>query len=63
MQFILVVPNGTPSLCGKMEARFDPFRDGINLDARYVHGLPQMDHRLRNQFGRTQLYSYVTWVN
>jgi hypothetical protein len=34
MQFILAVPNGTPSLRGKMEARFDPFGDGINLDAR-----------------------------
>jgi hypothetical protein len=34
MQFILAVPNGTHSLRGKMEARFDPFGDGINLDAR-----------------------------
>jgi hypothetical protein len=63
MQFILAVPDGTPRLCDQMEARFDPFGDSVKLAGRLVHGLPQMDHRLRNQFRHTQLYSYMTWVN
>jgi hypothetical protein len=31
---------------GQMEARFGSFGDSINLDARYLHGLRQMHHRL-----------------
>jgi hypothetical protein len=37
----------------QLEARFDLFRDSANLDARSVHGLRQMYHRLRNRFGYT----------
>jgi hypothetical protein len=36
-----------------VEARFDPFGDSANLDARLVHGLRQMYHGLSNHFGRT----------
>jgi hypothetical protein len=31
---------------GHVEAHFGPFGDRINLEARYVHGLRQMYHRL-----------------
>jgi hypothetical protein len=41
----------------QLEAHFDPFGDSANLNARYVHGSCQTDHRLRNYFGRTQWYS------
>jgi hypothetical protein len=34
----------------QLEARFGPFRDSANLDARLVHGLHQTYHRLRNCF-------------
>jgi hypothetical protein len=34
----------------QLEARFGPFRDSANLDARSVHGLRQMLHRLGNCF-------------
>jgi hypothetical protein len=34
----------------QLEARFGPFRDSANLDARSVHGLCQTYHRLRNYF-------------
>ena len=44
-----------------MEALFSLFRDGVNLDARQVHGLRQMHYRLRNHFGCTLRYSDVTW--
>jgi hypothetical protein len=37
---------------GHVEARFGPFGDSANLEARYVHGLRQTYHRLRNHFGR-----------
>jgi hypothetical protein len=39
---------------GHVEARFGPFGDSANLDARYVHGLLRMYQRLKNHFGRTQ---------
>jgi hypothetical protein len=35
------------------EARFNPFGDSANLDARLVHGLRRMYHRLENHFRRT----------
>jgi len=35
---------------GEVEARFSPFGDSVNLDARLVHSLHQMHHRLGNQF-------------
>jgi hypothetical protein len=31
----------------QVEARFGPFRDSATLDARFVHSLCQMYHRLR----------------
>jgi hypothetical protein len=47
---------------GPVEARIGPFGDKVNLNARSVHGLRQMYHRLGNHFERTRWYSYVTWV-
>jgi hypothetical protein len=47
---------------GPVEARIGPFGDNVNLNARSVHGLRRMYHRLRNHFERTRWYSYVTWV-
>jgi hypothetical protein len=37
----------------QVEARFGPFRDSANLDARSVHSLCRTNLRLRNYFGRT----------
>jgi hypothetical protein len=34
----------------QLEARFGPFRDSANLDARSVHGLRRTYHRLRKSF-------------
>jgi hypothetical protein len=38
----------------QLEARFGPFTDSANLDARSVHTLHRTNQRLRNHFGRTQ---------
>jgi hypothetical protein len=46
----------------QLEARFGPFRDRANLDARLVHGLLRTYHRLENHFGRTRWNSLVTGV-
>ena len=46
----------------QVEARFYPFGDSANLDARLVHGLRRTYHRLGNRFGRTRWNSLVTWV-
>jgi hypothetical protein len=46
----------------QVEARFGPFGDSANLDARYVHGLRRTYHRLRNHFERTGWKSYMMWV-
>jgi hypothetical protein len=46
---------------GQVEARFGPFGDSVNVGASSVHGLRRMYHRLKNHFGRTLWYSYVTW--
>jgi hypothetical protein len=43
-----------------VDAHFIPFGYCDNLDARKVHDLQQMYHRLRNSFGRTRWYSLVT---
>jgi hypothetical protein len=43
-----------------VDARFGLFGDSANLDARLLHGLRRMYHRLRNRFGRAQWYSLVT---
>jgi hypothetical protein len=45
---------------GHVGSRFSPFCDNANLDARLVHGLCRTYHRLRNDFGRTRWYSWVT---
>jgi hypothetical protein len=42
---------------GHVECCFSPFEDSVSLSARYVHGLRQTYHRLRNHFGRTRWYS------
>jgi hypothetical protein len=34
----------------QVEARFRPFGDSANLDARYVHGVRRTYHRLRKSF-------------
>ena len=38
MEIVLAVPNGTPGDVG-WEARFSPFGDSVNLDARLVNSL------------------------
>ena len=38
----------------QLEARFGPFADSANLDARLAHGLRRMYHRLGNHFGHTR---------
>ena len=38
----------------QVEARFYPFGDSSNLDARLVHGLRRTYQKLRNRFGRTR---------
>jgi len=38
----------------QLEAHFGPFGDSANLNARLVHGLRGMYHRLGNCFGRTR---------
>jgi hypothetical protein len=43
----------------QVEARFGPFGDCANLDARYVIGLRRTYHRVRNHFRCTQWYSEV----
>jgi hypothetical protein len=37
----------------QVQAHFGPFGDSVNIDARWVHGLRQTYHRLRNNFGHT----------
>jgi hypothetical protein len=38
---------------GQPKARFSLFAYSVNLDARYVYGLRQTYHRLKNDFGHT----------
>jgi hypothetical protein len=38
----------------RVEARFGPFGDSVNLGARSVHGLRLMYHGYGNHFGRTR---------
>jgi hypothetical protein len=44
----------------QVNARFGLFRDSANLDARLVHRLHRMYHRLENCFGLARWYSLVT---
>ena len=55
-EIILDAPNGTPRDVGLVECHSGLFRD-ISVGARWVHGLHQTYHRLRNHFGHTQWYS------
>ena len=41
---------------GLVESRFSPFGDRVSVGARYMHGLNQTYHMLRNHFGHTQWY-------
>jgi hypothetical protein len=43
-----------------VESRFGTFRDSVSVRARWVHSLRQNYHRLKNYFGHTRWYSYVT---
>jgi hypothetical protein len=47
---------------GQMEAHFDLFRYGVDIGARFVHGLGRMCNRVGNHFGHTRLNASVTWV-
>jgi hypothetical protein len=48
---------------GRVESRFSPLGDSVNVNAREVHGLHRTYHRHRNHFGRTRWDSYVTRLN
>jgi hypothetical protein len=45
---------------GHLESHFGPIRDSFSVIARYMRGLHQTYHRLRNHFGCTRWYSKVT---
>jgi hypothetical protein len=45
---------------GHVEPRFGPPGDTVCVGARYVHGLRQTSHWLKNHFGHTRWYSLVT---
>ena len=51
MKIVLGVPDGTLGVVGQVEARFNPSANSVTLDARYMYGLRQTHHRLRNHFG------------
>ena len=45
---------------GHVESCFGVFGDSVSVGARYLCGLRQTYHRLRNYFGCTRWYSLVT---
>jgi hypothetical protein len=45
-----------------LEARFGPFGDSANLDAKLVHSMRRMYYSIRNHFRCTGWNSYLTWV-
>jgi hypothetical protein len=45
---------------GHVESHMFLFGDTISVGARLMHDLRQMYHQLRNHFGCTRWYSYVT---
>jgi hypothetical protein len=61
-EIIFDAANGTSGDEDQVEARFGLFADSASVDARWVHGLRQTYHRLKNHFLRTRWNSYVTWV-
>jgi hypothetical protein len=44
----------------QVESCFGPNGDGVSIGARQVHGWREAYHRLKNHFGSTRWYSYVT---
>jgi hypothetical protein len=42
---------------GHVESCFGLFGDNVCVGGRWLHGLRQTYHRLRNHFGRTRWYS------
>jgi hypothetical protein len=46
-------PMVLPKDVAQLEARFGPFRDSANLDARSANGLHRTYYKLRNRFGCT----------
>jgi hypothetical protein len=42
---------------GHVKSRFSPFGDSVSAGGREVHGLCQMNYRLKNRFGRTRWYT------
>jgi hypothetical protein len=61
-EIILDTPDCTPMWPRSSRRSIDPVGDNVNLNARSVHGLRRMYHRLRNHFGCTRWYTYVTWI-
>ena len=51
---ILDAPDGTIGDRTQVEARFSPFEDIANPNARQMHALHRRYHRLGNYFGHTQ---------
>jgi hypothetical protein len=51
------------SFVGRVEFRFSPFGEGVNVSRREVHGLHRTYHRHRNHFGRTRWDSQETKLN
>jgi hypothetical protein len=45
---------------GLVESHFGPFGYSVSIGAILVHGLCQINQRLRNHFGHTQSHSQVT---
>jgi hypothetical protein len=58
-EIVLDAPNGDVA---QVEGRLGSFGDSANLEARWVHGLRRMYHRLRNHFRHTRWNSSVMWV-
>ena len=44
---------------GHVESCFGPFGNSVSVGARYMRGLCQTYHWLRDRFGRTRWYSLV----
>jgi hypothetical protein len=42
---------------GHVKSHLGPFRESVSMGARYLHGLRQTYHSLRNYFERTRWYS------
>ena len=50
MEIILGIPDGTLGDMGHVESCFGPFGESVSVRARYMRGLRQTYHRLRNHF-------------